>query len=73
MSDELDLLLPGKDIKSMHTENDMLAIEPGSHHGGDEELGSVGVGPGIGHREKANLFVLQIEVLIWERWEKVIA
>lgn len=33
----------------MHTENDVLAIEPGSHHRGDEELGSVGVGPGIGH------------------------
>lgn len=33
----------------MHTENDVLAVEPGSPHRGDEELGSVGVGSGIGH------------------------
>ena len=50
----------------MHTENDVLVIEPGSHHRREEELGSVGVGPGIGHREKARLSVLQVEVLIWE-------
>jgi hypothetical protein len=54
----------------MHTENDVLAIEPGSRHRGDEELGSVGVGPGIGHREKARLGVLQLEVLIWEEGGK---
>lgn len=50
----------------MHTENNMLAIEPASHHRGDEELGTVGVGPGIGHREKASLCVFQLEILIWE-------
>ena len=50
----------------MHTENDVLAIEPGSHHRGDKELGAVGVGPGICHREKAGLSVLQLEVLIWD-------
>jgi hypothetical protein len=27
----------------------VLAVEPGSPHRGDEELGSVGVGSGIGH------------------------
>jgi len=48
----------------------MLAIEPGSHHRGDEELGSVGVGPGIGHREKARLTVLQLEVLICKKRAK---
>jgi hypothetical protein len=33
----------------MHTENDVLAIEPTSYHCGDEELGPVSVGPGIRH------------------------
>jgi len=46
------------------TENDVLAIKPRSHHRGDEELGSVGVGPSIGHGQKARLSVLQLEVLI---------
>ena len=31
---------------------------------GDEELGSVGVLPGVGHREETRLGVLQLEVLI---------
>jgi hypothetical protein len=54
----------------MHTENDVLVVEPGSHHRGDEELGSVGVAPGIGHRENASLSVLHVEVLIWEEGGK---
>lgn len=53
-------------MKSTLTENHVLAIEPAGHHRGDEELGSIGVGPGIGHREKARLGVLELEVLIWE-------
>lgn len=30
-------------------ENDVAVIEPGGFHGGDEELGSVGVRASIGH------------------------
>ena len=51
----------------------MLAIKPRSHHRGDEELGSVGVGPSIGHGQKARLSVLQLEVLIWKEGERFIA
>lgn len=51
----------------MHTENDVLAVQPGRHYRGDKELGPVGVGPGIGHRKKAWLSVLQVKVLIWEQ------
>jgi len=42
----------------------MLAIEPASGYGGDEELRSVGVRSSISHREKAGLGVLAREVLI---------
>jgi len=34
--------------------------------GGDEELGSIGVSASIGHAEKTDLGVLQLEVLISE-------
>jgi hypothetical protein len=51
----------------------VLSIEPRSHHRGDEELGSVGVGPGIGHGQKAFFSVLKLEVLIWEEGEIFIA
>ena len=34
--------------------------------GGDEELGSVGVGSSIGHRQPSGSVVLQIEVLVGE-------
>jgi hypothetical protein len=34
--------------------------------GGDEELRSIGVLSSVGHAEKANLGVLQLEVLIGE-------
>jgi hypothetical protein len=54
----------------MHTENDVLAIEPSSHHRGDKELGAVGVGPGIGHGKKARLMVFQLEVLVWQEGGK---
>ncbi len=32
----------------------------------DEELGAIGVLSSVGHRQKTNLGVLQLEVLIWE-------
>ena len=35
------------------TKNNMLIVQPRRLHGGDEELGSVGVWTRVGHREKA--------------------
>ena len=43
----------------------MLVVEPRSDGGGDEELGAVGVGARVGHREYPRLGVLQREVLIY--------
>jgi hypothetical protein len=37
-----------------------------SDSSGDEELRSVCVLAGVGHTQKANLAVLQLEVLVWE-------
>lgn len=54
------------------TENDVRAIEPRSRHRGDEELGSVGVFPGIGHGQNARLSMLKLEVLIWKEEVKLI-
>ena len=42
----------------------VFAVEPGALHEGDEELGSVGVGAGVGHREEVGLGVLDFEVLV---------
>lgn len=47
-------------------EDDVLAVEPRGDDGGDEELGSVGVGSGVGHRQEEGLVVLELEVLIGE-------
>src|SRR4051812_17961427 len=47
-------------------EDDVLAVQPGGHHGGDEELRAVGVGAGVGHRQQARLGVLELEVLVRE-------
>mmetsp|Transcript_32839 Transcript_32839/g.82836 ORF Transcript_32839/g.82836 Transcript_32839/m.82836 type:complete len:228 (-) Transcript_32839:2-685(-) len=44
--------------------DDVLAIEPGGSHSGDEELRAVGVLAGVGHGEKARLGVLELEVLV---------
>lgn len=38
---------------------------PGSPHGGDKELGAVGVGTGVGHREEAWAVVAKLEVLVY--------
>ena len=45
-------------------EHDVFAIEPTGDHGRDEELGAVGVGASIGHRQQIRAIVLQREVLI---------
>jgi hypothetical protein len=39
-------------------ENDVLSIEPGSCHCGDEKLRTIGIGAGVSHREKAGPIVL---------------
>jgi len=45
-------------------ENDVLAVQPGSHDRADEELRTVRVRASIGHGEDARLGVLQGEVLV---------
>jgi hypothetical protein len=47
-------------------EDDVLAVEPGGGDGADEELGAVGVGPGVGHGEDAGAGVLADELLVGE-------
>ena len=42
----------------------VLSIQPLSLHGTQEELGSVGVGPGIGHGENARTRVLQLKAFL---------
>jgi len=44
----------------------VLVIQPSGLHGTDEELGSVGVGASVGHRQNSGAGVLQTEVLIGE-------
>ena len=48
------------------TEDDVLAVQPASHHSGDEELRAVGVRTSVGHREQTRLVVLELEVLVSE-------
>ena len=45
-------------------ENNVLSVQPGRLLSGDEELRSVGVLAGIGHRQPSGAEVLQLEVLI---------
>jgi len=60
--DLLDDVHAGDDL----TEDNVLAIEPRGDNGGDEELGSVGVGSSVGRGEKSSLGVLELEVLVGE-------
>jgi len=46
--------------------DNVLAIQPRSNDGGDEELGTVGVGTGIGHGQETGSGVSFLEVLIGE-------
>lgn len=48
------------------SEDNMTVIQPRGLHGGDEELRSVGVGTGVGHRHDSGSGVLQGEVLVLE-------
>jgi len=48
------------------TKYDMFVVEVRSFHGGDEELGSVGVGASVGHRQKERLVMLPGESLIFK-------
>jgi hypothetical protein len=47
-------------------EDDVLAVEPRGRDGADEELGAVGVGPGVGHGEHTGGGVLAHELLVGE-------
>lgn len=48
------------------SKDDVFAVQPWSHNGGDEELRTVGVFAGVSHAEPAGAVVLQLEVLIGE-------
>ena len=48
------------------TEHDVLAVEPSSLHGRDEELRTVGVGSSVGHGHNTRTGVLEGEVLVVE-------
>jgi len=48
------------------TEHAVLAIQPGGGYSAQEELGAVGVGPSVCHREDSRASVLQGEVLVLE-------
>ena len=61
-------LAGGDDLHALRhlTEDGVLAVKPGGHDGGDEELGPVGVGAGVGHGQEPGLGVLLDEVLVVE-------
>jgi len=48
------------------TKDDVLAIQPGSDDGGDEELRAVGVGTCVGHGQETRSGMLHLEVLVCE-------
>lgn len=47
-------------------ENDMPSIKPRGLDSGDKELGAVGIGASVGHREDTGASVLQDEVFVGE-------
>lgn len=63
-----ELLDLSDDVQTLDdgTEDGVLAIQPTGLDGADEELGTVGVGAGVGHGEDSGASVLQGEVLIGE-------
>jgi len=52
--------------------DDMATVKPGGGNGGDEELGSVGVGAGVGHAQVTRAKVLQLEVLLHTHTQGII-
>jgi hypothetical protein len=50
----------GDEVETLEdlAEDDVLAVQPRGLDGGDEELGAVGSGTGVSHREKSGLGVL---------------
>lgn len=48
------------------SEDNVTSVQPGGLLDGDEELASVGVLAGVGHRQPASSVVLQLEVLVLE-------
>ena len=48
------------------TEDGVFSIEPVAWDEGHEELGSVGVGSSVGHRQISSSSVLHSEVFVWE-------
>ena len=58
--DRLDQVHPLDDL----AEDAVLAVQMGGGHGGDEKLGTVGVGTGVGHGEESRLGVLSDKVLV---------
>jgi hypothetical protein len=44
----------------------VLSVQPRSDDSGDEKLGSIGVGTGVGHRQKSRLAVFELEILIYK-------
>lgn len=46
--------------------NNMLAVQPWGGDGGDEELGTLRVGAGVGHGQVSLFGVLDLEVLVVE-------
>lgn len=56
-------------LKDVHTllnlaKNDVLTIQPAGNGGGNEELGTVGVGSSVSHAQQTGFGVLKLEVLI---------
>ena len=47
-------------------EDDVLAVQPARHDGGDEKLRAVGVLAGVGHGQETWAGVFELEVLVLE-------